>query len=107
MLFGSMSGAVVKEVEKMLREQSGSLLVDVRSPSEYASGHAPGAKNVPFGTIDEKVMEDLKFASTVYVICQSGSRSSIATQQFTKHGVNAINVFGGMQAWKQAGLPIE
>lgn len=45
-------------------------------------------------------IEDYKGTETVYVICQSGMRSKRAVKALRKHGVDAINVRGGMSMWR-------
>ncbi|WP_228514587.1 rhodanese-like domain-containing protein [Frondihabitans sp. VKM Ac-2883] len=51
------------------------VLVDVREPNEYATGHVAGAINIPLDTLPARV-EDVPDAEPVYVICQAGNRSS-------------------------------
>lgn len=82
------------------------VFIDVRSSAEFSSGHAKGARNIPLGEITSTRIEELKNASEVYLICQSGGRSSMATSKLLSAGVNAINVAGGTSAWRAAGLPI-
>lgn len=79
--------------------------IDVRSAEEYASGHAVGAQNYPLPALGEHI-DALKKFSEVYVICQSGGRSSSAVSQLIPHKINAINVSGGTSAWRAAGLSI-
>jgi rhodanese-related sulfurtransferase len=79
------------------------LLLDVREPAEWASGHAPDALHVPLGQLRA---EDLPEADAVFVICRSGNRSGRATKDLRAAGVEASNVTGGMIAWARAGLPV-
>lgn len=85
---------------------TGTVLVDVRSEAEYREGHATGAVNIPLETLESRV-QTLKSSPEVYVICQSGGRSSRAVDFLLTQNVNAINVSGGTSAWQHAGLPIE
>jgi len=82
--------------------REGGLLIDVREPDEFVSGHALGAVNIPLGGVTEA---ELPLGETVYVICQSGARSARAVQALRERGVRAINVDGGTSAWLRAGLP--
>lgn len=82
------------------------VLIDVREPDEYASGHVRGAANIPLGQLRCR-MSNVPSVPDVYVICQSGRRSAQATEFLTTEGVSAINVDGGTAAWMQAGLPTE
>ena len=68
-------------------------IIDVRTPQEYRSGHIQGARNIPLDTI-----QNFKTNDTVYVICQSGSRSKAAVKYLRKKGVDAINIQGGLNA---------
>ncbi|HEX6418280.1 MAG TPA: rhodanese-like domain-containing protein [Acidimicrobiales bacterium] len=82
----------------------GAVLLDVREPGEWASGHAPGAHHRPLSRFDPS---GLPAGATVYVICRSGNRSAHVTRALADAGVDARNVAGGMNAWVQAGLPVE
>lgn len=83
------------------------LLIDVRSPAEYATGHVPGAKNVPIDEIDGRLAELGTADAEVYVICQSGGRSARASASLAGKGRHPVNVTGGTAAWKAAGYPVE
>jgi rhodanese-related sulfurtransferase len=96
--------SVVSVSEKMLTGNNA--FIDVRSPAEYAGGHAVGAINIPLETVPAHAKK-LMGHDAVYVICQSGGRSGSATKFLVDEGVNAINVSGGTSAWRSAGLPIE
>ncbi|MDR3709269.1 MAG: rhodanese-like domain-containing protein [Capsulimonadaceae bacterium] len=83
------------------------VLVDVRAPGEYGSGHAAGAVNVPLGKLERRIGE-IPADRPVLVICQSGRRSEIAVATLRSLGrKNVVNVLGGTAAWRQASLPIE
>lgn len=71
-------------------------LLDVRELREYKAGHIPQAKNKPLGRIQDYNGKE----ETVYVVCQSGARSSRAAKILRKKGYDAINVKGGMNAWR-------
>jgi rhodanese-related sulfurtransferase len=84
------------------------LLVDVRTPEEFASGHVPGARNIPVDELGGHLAELESYKSgDVYLICQSGGRSARAAEQLSGAGYHAVNVQGGTGAWKAAGLPTE
>jgi rhodanese-related sulfurtransferase len=83
---------------------AGSVLLDVREPDEWSSGHAPSAIHHPLSQFDPTRLPE---ADVVYVICRSGNRSARATQALRDSGVDARNVVGGMGAWVAAGLPVE
>lgn len=101
------SPAIIPQDVKKLLQESGTLFIDVREKNEYESGHAQGAVSYPLSTFNNTLADELKNFKVVYVICQSGGRSSRAVEFLQKVGVNAINVTGGTSAWKSAGLVIE
>lgn len=85
-------------------------VIDVRTPVEYREVHAAVARNVPLDALDPKSLVASKNGSAdepLYVICQSGNRSSKACQKFLEAGyTNVISVEGGTKAWDAAGLPV-
>ncbi len=84
------------------------VLIDVRETSEFSSGHAKGAINIPLSALTEKDAERLHIYKEVYVICQSGGRSARATTFLHDYGVkHAINVEGGTSMWRMKQLPME
>lgn len=89
-----------------LAAMRGVVVVDVREPDEYSSGHVPEARNIPLGDVRERSAE-LADAGTVYVICQSGRRSALACGALESLGVTSVNVTGGTAAWIAADLPVE
>ncbi len=80
-------------------------VVDVRSPEEFAEGHVPGAVNVPL----EQVIADAdRYAGQeLYVICQSGGRSSKAAEALTAAGAQPVSVTGGTAGWIESGRPVD
>ncbi|HEY3328829.1 MAG TPA: rhodanese-like domain-containing protein [Capsulimonadaceae bacterium] len=88
-------------------EGGNAVLVDVRSPGEYAGGHAVGAISMPLDHVTTRAAE-LPKDRPVYVICQSGGRSQQAATALRSMGYeNVTNVTGGTSAWKAAGLPTQ
>lgn len=84
------------------------LLVDVRTPEEFASGHAPGAKNIPLDQLESRLAElDAYKDGEIHVICQSGRRSLAASQTLAGKGYDPVNVEGGTAGWKAAGYAVE
>lgn len=84
----------------------GAPVVDVRERSEYADGHLPGARHIPYEQLEQRIGE-VPRERTLVVYCASGVRSSLATSIFERHGISAVNLRGGFNAWRNAGLPIE
>jgi rhodanese-related sulfurtransferase len=94
------------EAKKLL--ESGSIrLVDVREPSEFASGHLPSAHLVPLGTIEE-VARSWDRQQPVLVYCQAGRRGEKARETLSRLGFAQVtNLVGGISAWTAAGLATE
>ena len=82
------------------------LLIDLRDAADVAAGKAPGAVRVAHD--DYPHMATLAAGcANLYLICGTGKRSMLAARELAACGVhNAVNVAGGMQAWRGAGLPI-
>jgi phage shock protein E len=75
------------------------ILVDVRTPDEYASGHIPTAVNIPVTDIAAKPPTMDKKALIV-VYCASGRRSAAAAKTLTDLGYARVMDFGGVSRWK-------
>jgi hydroxyacylglutathione hydrolase len=89
------------------RRSSHVQLLDVRREAEWQSGHIEGAQWFPLDNFKISAPE-LDPAVTVAVHCQGGYRSMIACSLLQRAGLqNVMNVTGGFDAWRQAGLPIE
>lgn len=76
---------------------AGALLVDVRTPSEFARGHIPGAVNMPVDDL-RPFIGDLR-GKRVLVYCQVGMRGHTATMLLRESGVDATNLDGGYATW--------
>jgi len=87
--------------------KSGTIIVDVRQPSEFREGHIPKAKLIPSSSLPRRA-GDLRRFKEIVVVCRSGSRSSRAAKQLAEMGFgNVRNLTGGMNAWERAGFPVE
>ncbi len=75
--------------------QKGALIIDVRSPSEFASGNIRGSRNIPLDQFQNKVAELKKSGKPVITVCRSGNRSGAAKSMLDQAGIEAYN--GG--AW--------
>lgn len=74
-------------------------LIDIREPFEYKFGSLKTAKNIPMGNLLNAPDKYLIKNKTYYIICESGSRSSMATRVLTKQGYNVIDVAGGIGSY--------
>jgi rhodanese-related sulfurtransferase len=78
-----------------------SQFIDVRTPNEYRANHIKEFKNIPLAVLQKKAKE-LSKDKEVFVICQSGMRSSNASRTLKKMGFKHItNIKGGMSAWRK------
>ena len=81
-----------------LRTRADVRLLDVRTPREYALGHADGFVNIPLDDLRERLSE-LDKSKKIYVMCQSGLRSYLATRILTQNGFDAYNFAGGYRLY--------
>lgn len=73
------------------------LIIDVRTPSEFAGGHVKGSKNIPLISLENKINEIKKWNKPVIVCCQSGMRSAQAASILKQNNIAVING-GGWQS---------
>ncbi|MEJ2803194.1 rhodanese-like domain-containing protein [Comamonadaceae bacterium PP-2] len=94
-------------VQRINREKG--VLIDVRDATEYAAGHARGAKHVPAAEIDTRLPQVVKNKATpIIVMCATGSRAGKAVSQIKKLGYTHVDaVSGGLKGWRTAELPVE
>lgn len=83
-------------------------VIDVRTPAEYASGHLPGALNIPLGDIRRALpeMRHAAQAGDVLVVCASGARSENACKILGQQGVDTATLVGGTGAWAARGYDL-
>ncbi|MEU4492756.1 rhodanese-like domain-containing protein [Streptomyces sp. NPDC023998] len=80
-------------------------VIDIRTPGEYASGHLPGALNIPLDQI-RRALPEIRHAADrgdVLVVCASGARSENACNLLAEQGIPAANLVGGTSAWAAEG----
>ncbi|MGC0406455.1 rhodanese-related sulfurtransferase [Streptomyces sp. SAI-126] len=80
-------------------------VIDVRTPAEYASGHLPGALNIPLGQL-RRALPEIRHAAgrgDVLVVCASGARSENACKLLAEQGVATATLAGGTGAWTAQG----
>lgn len=95
------------KAEEYLRKEK-PVLVDVRTPEEFAAGHLAGASLVDFKAADfaEKIAKLDKSAKTL-IYCRSGHRSGLALERMAGLGfADAKDIAGGISAWQAAGYPV-
>ena len=88
------------EAAQMMQEETGFVLLDVRTQEEYASGHIPGAICIPNETIgSEEIPELPEKDQLILVYCRSGNRSKQASQKLAEQGYTNVVEFGGINGW--------
>ncbi len=94
-------------VQRINREKA--VVVDVSEVEEFAAGHVGGAKNVPLGQLEDKLVATVKNKTLpLILVCASGARAKRALAIAKKLGYEKAEVLGGgLKAWKEANLPVE
>lgn len=89
------------DFKKKMNEPAGVVILDVRTPAEFASGSIPGAVNVNLMGADfDKKIARLDKSKTYLVYCRSGNRSGQACQHMAENGFEKLfNLSGGLMRW--------
>ena len=98
------------EAALLIKGKPGVLVLDVRTPDEFAEGHIAGAKNLDFlGDDFEKGLAKLPTDRPVIVHCAAGGRSAKAVAKIDalKLPVQVLHLKAGFNGWKAAGKPVE
>lgn len=82
------------------------VLVDVRTPQEFASGHIAGAVNIPLQELPRQ-LDSLPKDQPVVLYCRSGARSSTAAQMLARAGFTEIYDLGGIISWQAQGHQLQ
>ena len=94
------------------------VIIDVRTPEEFAASHLPNANNFPVDTLSENTeairafllllkTTNLQQDKPILVYCRSGKRAARATEILKNLGVNSVhNLKGGIKAWSDANNPL-
>jgi rhodanese-related sulfurtransferase len=85
--------------------EAGALLLDVREPFEWSTGHVPDSFHVPMGDLAAWAVE-LPRDRRIVVVCRSGNRSWTVAEALIGAGFDAVNLAGGLQAWAADDLPL-
>lgn len=94
------------ELQKIIAANPGAVLLDVRTPVEFAEVHVPQARNIPLAELNPDALS-LDKGQPVYLLCRSGQRATKAAQKLAgKHFSQAVVVEGGTLAWIEANLPV-
>lgn len=86
------------DLSAQLAQERPPVVIDVRTPAEFRSGHIAGARLVPLQELGQRLAEIPKDAEVV-TVCHSGARSQMAARRLKKEGYNVSNLLGGMMHW--------
>lgn len=90
----------MEEAAEMMEKESGYIILDVRTPEEFAEKHIPGALNIPNEAIGtEEIPELPDKQQLILVYCRSGNRSKQASEKLAAQGYTNIVEFGGINDW--------
>jgi rhodanese-related sulfurtransferase len=98
-----------EELNEQIQRSQAPLILDVRTKSEYARGHIPGALNIPHDQLRNRLSE-INAAKTEEIVihCYSGHRAKIAKKILISAGYLYVrDLDGHMNGWKSGGYPIE
>jgi rhodanese-related sulfurtransferase len=98
------------ELQNLLQARPDLLLLDVRTPVEYAEVHVPQARNEPLDRLQPEqfiASGAWPVGQPVYLLCRTGARAAKAAEKFAAKGQDrGVVIEGGTQAWIEAGLPV-
>ena len=77
------------DVASLLKD--GAMVIDVRSPQEFAEGHATGSVNIPLGSLPNHIKEIQQQNKVVITCCRSGARAGSATTTLKQAGIETYN----------------
>ena len=94
-------------LEMQVKKDASLLLLDVRTPEEFAAGHIPGAVNIPFNEVAGHLSEIPK-DDEVVLYCHSGRRAGLAAEALAANGYTKLaHLEGDMQGWQRSNRPVE
>jgi rhodanese-related sulfurtransferase len=94
------------------------IVIDVREPAEFETGHIPGSINIPRGVLEFQVDAHPAVANVsdpalshkerpIVVVCRTGGRAALSTVNLQRLGFADVrSIAGGVLAWGEAGLPL-
>ena len=90
----------IEEAVTMMEEESGYIILDVRTPEEFRERHIPNAINIPNETIGSEDIQELPDKDQlILVYCRSGNRSKQASGKLAELGYTNIVEIGGINDW--------
>ncbi|HTH62354.1 MAG TPA: rhodanese-like domain-containing protein [Paraburkholderia sp.] len=104
---GGRGGVSTGEATQLINRHN-AVIIDLRTADDFAKGHLPSARNLPFSELPAKIGQFAKNKSNpVLLVCQSGQQSQKAQRAVKDAGFAEVHVLnGGINAWQQAGMPV-
>jgi rhodanese-related sulfurtransferase len=94
------------ELHELMQKEEEVLLLDVRTPAEYAEGHIAGARLLPLSSLGAR-MGELPQDVQIVCVCRSGARSMVACENLSRMGFTKLSNLGsGMIGWQMSRLPV-
>jgi rhodanese-related sulfurtransferase len=91
-----------------LMNENRTLVLDVRDAKDFAEGHLPRARHIPFAELSKRVDEISKWKDRPVLVTAKGVAAGAACRFLKSSGFeNVVQLKGGIAAWKQASLPLE
>ena len=99
-------------------QQGNAIVIDVREPAEFETGHIPGSINIPRGVLEFQVDAHPAVANVsdpalshkerpIVVTCRTGGRAALSAVNLQRLGFSDVrSIAGGVTAWGEAGLPL-
>lgn len=93
----------------LLINRENAVVIDIRSPDEYVTGHVPESRNIPEERLSERVVELERLKNTpVILVCQTGTRAAAVAKRLEQDGFASTHTLGGgITGWRNAGLPLK
>ena len=102
----------MEEYRRVVDNPGNALIIDVREPAEYATGHVPGAISIPRGVLEFQIWKHLGFPAKsevdkgLYLQCSSGNRASLAAKSLKDLGFTDVTaVVMTLEEWQKTGNP--
>lgn len=97
-----------EKLHELIHSESELIVIDVRTPVEFRSSHIALAKNLELSSIDHTSASNIiNVQKNIYVVCQSGNRSTHACKKLTSLGYESvISLDGGMNRWINEGYHV-
>lgn len=98
--------SLLKRIEK---QDTSMVILDVRTPEEFAAGHVPGAINIPYTHLPSRISEVADAADKdIIVYCAVGVRAEMGAERLRENGfTRLLHLDGDMKAWEAQQRPVE